>query len=282
MKTVITTLKILSIFVAFFIVLTGPRILAIEGVHGIVIPIDGKEYYINGPEYGPNGERDLPGHYWTLTSDTTLVGDHYNTGPFTQMSWWATKSEDGKLLWTVEAFVDTWAKEKAIEYAEQGFVHYNELVEVINGDFHPDKILWQRRTAMDDFTFDGGPHPETNWRDVRKGIDYNFHPNGLTPYVVKDYVVVNSENIEPFTLSANYPNPFNPVTSISFSIAKSGNVGLEIYNISGQKIDVLTDGYLDAGHYTLNWDASNFTSGLYFYTLKTTDFSKTRKMLFMK
>ncbi len=274
--------RFLSIFVTCFIVLTGSQATAREGVHGIIITIDGADYYLDGPADGPNGEKDIPGHYWTLTDETTLTGEHYNTGPMGAESWWATKTENDVLLWTVEAIIDTWTEEKANDYAEQEYVHYHELVRVSNGQLHPEKVVWLRHTAVTDFTFDGGPHPEFGSREVTEGVDSDFLPMGKNPYEPDIIVSVESEYVETFSLSENYPNPFNPETSISFTITKSGNVILEVFNIAGQKIDVLKDGYLDSGHYTLFWDASNFTAGVYFYTLKTTDFSKTRKMVFLK
>ncbi len=85
-----------------------------------------------------------------------------------------------------------------------------------------------------------------------------------------------------YKLSQNYPNPFNPVTNIAFDIPKYNHVRLEIYDISGKKIDELVNQNLNAGHYQVQWDASKYSSGTYISKLTTQDFSATSKMLMIK
>lgn len=85
-----------------------------------------------------------------------------------------------------------------------------------------------------------------------------------------------------YVLEQNYPNPFNPSTSIQFSIPVEGFVSLEIFNTLGEKISTLVSGVLKSGSYSYKWNASNFSSGVYFYQLKAGNFVKTGKMLLMK
>jgi hypothetical protein len=85
-----------------------------------------------------------------------------------------------------------------------------------------------------------------------------------------------------YKLSQNYPNPFNPVTNIEFDIPKYNNVRLEIFDMSGKKVDELVNQNLNAGHYQVQWDASKFSSGAYISKLTTPDFSATSKMLMIK
>ncbi|HOI28699.1 MAG TPA: T9SS type A sorting domain-containing protein [Melioribacteraceae bacterium] len=85
-----------------------------------------------------------------------------------------------------------------------------------------------------------------------------------------------------FSLSQNYPNPFNPTTNINFSIPVSGNVTLDVYNALGQKVESLVNGYLETGSYKVSFDAANYSSGIYFYQIKSNGFSQTRKMLLVK
>ena len=85
-----------------------------------------------------------------------------------------------------------------------------------------------------------------------------------------------------FSVGQNSPNPFNPTTSISFTIADAGNVNVDIYNVAGQKIDTLVNDFMDAGKHSIVWDASGFSNGVYFYTVKSGDFSKTMKMTLLK
>ena len=87
---------------------------------------------------------------------------------------------------------------------------------------------------------------------------------------------------EVFGLKQNYPNPFNPVTNIEISIPKTSFVRLLIYDIQGREIETLVNSELTAGGYKIDWDASNYPSGVYFYKLVTNEFTSTRKMILVK
>jgi len=85
-----------------------------------------------------------------------------------------------------------------------------------------------------------------------------------------------------YGLNQNYPNPFNPTTEISFSIPVAGNTNLEIYNVLGQKIATLVSKELNAGSYKYQFDASNLSSGIYFYKLVSNSYNNIKKMLLIK
>jgi hypothetical protein len=85
-----------------------------------------------------------------------------------------------------------------------------------------------------------------------------------------------------YELIQNYPNPFNPVTNIKFAIPKDGNAALKIYDAVGRVVDVYLDGYVKAGYYNAEIDGSNWSSGVYFYTLETKEFTETKKMVLVK
>ena len=87
---------------------------------------------------------------------------------------------------------------------------------------------------------------------------------------------------ENFSLFQNYPNPFNPKSKIKFLIAKLSNVKLIIYDILGREVDALVNEQLKAGTYEAEWDASNYSSGVYFYKIITNDYIETRKMVLLK
>ena len=85
-----------------------------------------------------------------------------------------------------------------------------------------------------------------------------------------------------FKLSQNYPNPFNPSTNIRFDIGKPGMISLKVHDVTGKLVDILIDEFKNAGSYTLSFNGRNLPSGVYFYTLTSTDFSETKKMIMMK
>ncbi len=85
-----------------------------------------------------------------------------------------------------------------------------------------------------------------------------------------------------FNLSQNYPNPFNPATRINFSLPVNGKVTLQIYNALGQKVATLVDGSMKAGTHTVEWNAANMASGLYFYKIQADNFSSVKKMILLK
>lgn len=85
-----------------------------------------------------------------------------------------------------------------------------------------------------------------------------------------------------FDLNQNYPNPFNPSTSITFEMKEAGIAQLEVFNMLGQKVATLTNGYKTAGSHLVNFDASNLSSGIYIYRLRSANAMLTRKMLLVK
>jgi len=95
-------------------------------------------------------------------------------------------------------------------------------------------------------------------------------------------IEVNFGSPNKIELSQNYPNPFNPTTTISFSLPQSGNVTLKVYNTIGQQVAELVNGYKEAGVHTVNFSASDFNSGVYFYRLETESFSELKKMILVK
>jgi len=85
-----------------------------------------------------------------------------------------------------------------------------------------------------------------------------------------------------FALDQNYPNPFNPTTEINFSLPSASDVKLEVYNIMGQRVVTLVDGFFGAGQHSAVWDASSIASGIYFYRLTANEFVETKKMMLLK
>ncbi|MBD3169066.1 MAG: T9SS type A sorting domain-containing protein [candidate division Zixibacteria bacterium] len=144
--------------------------------------------------------------------------------------------------------------------------HWSSLAEVVDENLH---ILY-----IEDKDAGGIPQDEGAWTE--NPVRYLAYPNPVTS-------VDDDENIPGvFELSQNYPNPFNASTNINFALENEADVHLEVYNLLGEKVDELVNSNLTAGEHTVNWDADEFSSGIYFYTLTAGGASKTKRMVLMK
>jgi hypothetical protein len=101
-------------------------------------------------------------------------------------------------------------------------------------------------------------------------------------YQYSNEVEVNVNVPAAFSLDQNYPNPFNPTTMIQYSIPADQQVRLNIYNLLGEKVMTLIDGFRKAGQHEVNFNASNLASGVYFYKLEAGTQSSIKKMILMK
>jgi len=85
-----------------------------------------------------------------------------------------------------------------------------------------------------------------------------------------------------FSVAQNMPNPFNPTTTISFTLPEAGMVSVDVYNVAGQKVDTIINEHMNTGSHSVVWDASGFSAGIYFYSVKSNNFTKTMKMTLVK
>ncbi len=109
-----------------------------------------------------------------------------------------------------------------------------------------------------------------------------FIPHDSIRGTITDQVGVADDSPVAFTVAQNVPNPFNPTTTISFTLTKAGKTTVEVYNVSGQKVDTLVNSSLKAGSHSVTWNAAKFSAGVYFYTVKSGSFSRTLKMTLLK
>jgi hypothetical protein len=146
---------------------------------------------------------------------------------------------------------------------------------------------------------DGGYDVRTMWfgfsfmyiRDKEEGEPI------MRNQVVKDVVgwmqnptnsdITEGEVPNAYSLSQNFPNPFNPTTTIKFGLREKGLVTLKIYNVAGQLVKTLVNEVRDAGNYEITWDGSNnhdlkVASGVYFYKMNTKNFKETKKMVLLR
>jgi hypothetical protein len=88
--------------------------------------------------------------------------------------------------------------------------------------------------------------------------------------------------VNDYKLSQNFPNPFNPATKINFALPKSGLVTLKVYNLIGQEVAALVNEVKNAGTYSVDFNGSNLSSGIYFYKISVNDFNEVKKMMLIK
>lgn len=95
-------------------------------------------------------------------------------------------------------------------------------------------------------------------------------------------IEVDVRSLDNFTLEQNYPNPFNPTTKIAYTIPEESNVSLKVFDLLGSEVAELVKGEIDAGRYEVTFNASNLSSGIYFYKLQAGRFVETKKMILLK
>lgn len=125
---------------------------------------------------------------------------------------------------------------------------------------------------------------------ITKAGTYNYQCNFHAIFGMTGIINVNPNGIKPvgtnipsvYDIYQNYPNPFNPSTNIKFDIPNSAPVKIVVYNILGDQAQILVDEVLQAGSYSVDWNASGFASGIYFYKMESGVFSVTKRMILVK
>jgi len=225
-----------------------------------------------------------------ITSNTDIASD--GTILFTnQRNVLYALNPDGTLKW----------KHEGIQYSKYSFtmtpqygIFYKSndgyLVSLdLNGT-----VKWKHKfrdisAGLPVFSHDGVAYSVMNARigNQDKGYLYavRFPDIGDPVFVEHNFngeIVTVNDSQKAITLGQNCPNPFNPMTSIPFTLAKEMHVKLTVYNVTGEKIATLADGAFHAGMHRIAWNASGHASGIYFYKLNTGENTETKKMLLVK
>ncbi|HMS65371.1 MAG TPA: Omp28-related outer membrane protein [Ignavibacteria bacterium] len=207
---------------------------------------------------------------------------------------------------TGDYYINYILTENNLVYAQTGngtcpgngaYIHNNAVKSMINGDLGelvhsgnwtsgqvinktlnyviPDnpQVLNPNNCNLNMFVYKQGTDIRTN---------YIIQQSLKTPLVGTSGISSNNSVAESYSLSQNYPNPFNPSTTFKFSIPNSESVSLKVYDILGNEVETYIDGFLNAGTYGVEFDGSKLSSGIYFYTLKTDNFTETKKMNLIK
>ncbi|MFN3393191.1 MAG: PQQ-dependent sugar dehydrogenase [Candidatus Thermochlorobacter sp.] len=219
----------------------------------------------------------------SLFSEFVLGGDADNPLPVELISFTGSRVTEGvQLNWTT-----------ASERNNAGFIVLRSSSseaqprEIASYQFSP--LLRGRGTTTTPTTY--------NFLDtsVETGLSYTYRLRSVDfDGTIHDYLRTLTLNVQPlhadeqpkkaysYALMQNYPNPFNPTTTIQFSIPAVSDVKLEVFNILGQKVSTLVNRRMEAGLHTVNFNATNLTSGVYFYRLQSGSFVQTKKMMLIK
>jgi len=143
-------------------------------------------------------------------------------------------------------------------------------------------VLFDTVTTIYKMWYSGG------WAFGEGEIGYATSPDGITWTKNLDPVFTDIDDEikmgmpSKFRLSQNYPNPFNPVTIINYELPITNDVELSIYNLLGQKVAMLVDEQQRAGSHQVEWEASGFASGVYYYRIESGEFQDVRKMILLR
>ena len=149
------------------------------------------------------------------------------------------------------------------------------------------------------FSFDGGHNWEqwtaqsdvqmlaTDWVSPTAGFAGGFSGIDLGMFKYNGDLVTGIDNnfesgITNYQLNQNYPNPFNPTTSISFALRNSANVQLSVYDAKGAVVANLVNGFILEGSHSVEFNAADLTTGVYYYTISVNDIATTKKMMLLK
>jgi len=119
---------------------------------------------------------------------------------------------------------------------------------------------------------------------VLSAFDYNGNESGYSEEISVSFLAIYDGSALPaeYALQAAYPNPFNPITTIRYGLAQNSDVQISIYNINGRLITTLINEFKIAGYHFITWDASSYSSGIYFLNMSAGETLETKKMVLIK
>ncbi len=224
-----------------------------------------------------NGDYVLD-HNFEATAEKKWVCNDYNVGPYVY-----TVNADQELFSILNGY-DVGVVTFGLLGPDGTGMGY-QLVANETAGWKRGELLLDNDTPFDGMYLDnmqaGGSHVDDDWDESADPNTY-FLGHDVIRGVISTGVGVADAAPAGFVVEQNAPNPFNPTTTINFSIAEAGDVSIDVFNVAGQKVDSLASGFMSAGSHSVVWDASNFSAGIYFYTVKSGSLSKTIKMTLIK
>ena len=167
--------------------------------------------------------------------------------------------------------------------------HYRIYRAVSNYPVNPSSLTYSLISTVSSSTFDFIDYAVTILPGYQYAYYYVVGWNGTSQSAKTNYVSTQAEFQKSlmdmptdFGISQNYPNPFNPSTSISYSIPENAFVTLKIYDVLGNEVVELINEQKESGNYQIDFNASELSSGIYYYTLTEGNFTSTKKMILVK
>lgn len=242
----------------------------------MVSDYDGKSYY-----------RDLNGSSWTLNRIVpaqeqfmTFQAIVHNSNIYLATEKGVYRSNNGGEAWTRLNVIE--GDYLAACFAASGNILYTLVSSTVPG---PGAGTYVRHTDNNGDQWSTAFLPDISFftMHIAYGKIFVGNADGLY-YKNNPATSVEDEEtvVKGFGLSQNYPNPFNPSTKISFEIMEAGNYTLEVFDITGKSVGIITSGYMDAGRYSVNFDASKISGGVYVYRLSNGVNSIMKKMMLVK
>jgi hypothetical protein len=265
--------------------------------------IETQDVIIEAPDQIDNGIHYTFDHWYdgsTQNPRTFTITSHFNPvahykGKPTQV----TNRNYVNIIWG-DPIQFTWAEQPNPNVSK--YYIFRKVKDSISGQsWGPTLIATLNRGTLsytdDMYSYTNGYTKYLIWYDVRpyysveqSYADSNYMavfgglppPKAIDDY--KDKQILSNGNTTPkdFDLFQNYPNPFNPTTQIKYALKENGFVTIKVYDVLGKAVATLVNENKPAGFYTVNFDASNLCSGIYFYTIKTNDFFDRKKMIVLK
>jgi hypothetical protein len=171
-------------------------------------------------------------------------------------------------------------RDNMVSIEADGFIGGVEMTLQHEADF---SIEMTDRALFADYLTTGN---ETRLLVITPETDELFSYSG--DFEISEVIVANSQNEVPtslpttYYLSAAYPNPFNPSTTMKLFMPEAGEMQVKVYNLLGQSVAILTSGYMEKGKYDLVWNASNVSSGIYFVKAQAEEFTTSQKLMLVK
>jgi hypothetical protein len=223
----------------------------------------------NTPDDSEDDYRMIP---WIFENVDNIIfdigGDHKSTGglndPFTDWFYWVKPSNS--------------------QPGQSGYVEAEQKMLQGNYDGNEDSLVMAKMVLVN---WNGGTEPPYKAEMPEIGTTfriktYKQQVPGVDEFTFTTERLDTLNYFSSYSIEQNYPNPFNPITTINFKLITRVKTEIDVFNIIGEKIITLVDSEMDPGIYSIQFDASNLASGIYFYQFHAGDFIQTKKMILLK